>query len=143
MSRGKHKHRISVLVMLLHGDLPASRHVWLRSLRAEKRCVHSWKTLIDFSPVNFSDGTHVNLKHLKAPVIPKDCSSYCSSNTYLSLSVSFLPLTGVTGAKEELFYSTVRNIPTGDTGCFHGFSVAWEVDVGVYTPKSSSWSPFF
>lgn len=70
------------------------------------------------------------------PVIPKDCSSYCSSNTYLFLSVSFLPLTAVRGDKEELLYSTVRTIPTTDTlGCFHEFSVAWEVDVGIYSPK--------
>lgn len=135
MFRGKHKHRMDVLVMLPHGDLPASGHLCLRSLRDEEGCGHSWEPLIDVSPVNLSDGIHVDLKHLKMPVIPKDCSSCCSSN--LSLSVSFLPLNGVRGDKEEPLYSTVRTIPTRDTlGCFHGFSVAWDIDVGVYSPKA-------
>lgn len=105
--------------------------------RNEERCVHSWEPLTDFSPVNLSDSIYVDLKHLKMPVIPKDCSSYCSSDTYLSLSVSFLCLTGVRGDKEEPLYSTVGTIPTRDTlGGFHRFSVAWDVDVGVYSPKA-------
>lgn len=125
-----------MLVMHPHDDLPASGHLWLRNLRDEKRCVHSWEPLTDFSPVNMSDGIHVDLKHLKMPAIPKDCSSYCSPNPYLSLSVSFLPLTGIREDKEELLYGTVRTILTRDTpSCFHGFSVACDIDVGVYRPK--------
>ena len=70
------------------------------------------------------------------PVIPKDCSSYCSSNPYLFLSVSFIPLTGVRGDKQELLYSTVRTIPPRDAvGSFHEFSVARKVDADVHHPK--------
>lgn len=79
-------------VLVMH--LPASRHPWVRNLRDEKKGVLGTPDRLFFS-VNLSDGIHVDLKHLKMLVILKDCSSYCSSNPYLSLSVSFLPLTGV------------------------------------------------
>ena len=64
VSRVKYKHRVGVTVMLLHGALPASGHVWLRNLRDQRRCVSDWKPLMDFSPVNLSDSL-LNPRKLK------------------------------------------------------------------------------
>lgn len=69
-------------------------------------------------------------------MIPKDCLSYCSSNPYLFLSVSFVPLTGVRGEKQELLYSTFRTIATRDAaGSFREFSIAWKDNADVHRPK--------
>lgn len=87
-------------MLVMH--LLASGHLWLRNLRDEKSCVLRTPDRFFFS-VNLSDGIQVDLNHLKMLVIPKDYSSYCSSNPYLPLSVSFLPLTGVRRDKKSCF----------------------------------------